>query len=215
MKSILEHIIEFFKRNKPIEANKLNDPTKTADFYFEVEADEPKKKIRQVVKLDFEIPFYDEIEKVYGKPGDTSNLITIDIPYPMRLSWDHSIKVSRLTCHKKVADSLLSILNHLLDHYGLERLQKLGIDIFGGCYNLRPMRGTDEDDEKWSTHSWGIAFDLDPLNNRLKWGSDMATFATPAYKPMLRIFEIHGWYNLGVYRNFDWMHTAGVKQIKR
>ena len=41
---------------------------------------------------------------------------------------------------------------------------------FGGCYNYRKKRGNDI---KLSTHSWGIAIDLNPATNRMGTPGDM------------------------------------------
>jgi hypothetical protein len=107
-----------------------------------------------------------------------------------------------MSCHKLVADKFLAVFNDLLKHYGLAKIQELGIDLFGGCFNFRKMRGGTD----WSKHSWAIAIDLDPARNLLKETSRTARFARPEYKPMIDIFYKHGFISLGVEKNFDWMH---------
>ena len=54
------------------------------------------------------------IEK-YGKPDDDGSdyLIAIDLPYPMRISWDLKTSVKRIKCHKLIADKLYSGLANL------------------------------------------------------------------------------------------------------
>jgi hypothetical protein len=140
----------------------------------------------------------------YGKPNVTGEgyLVSIKLPYPMRLAWDVNSKVTRMSCHKLVADKFLAVFNDLLAHYGLVKIQELGIDLTGGCFNFRKMRGGSD----WSKHSWGIAIDLDPARNQLKESSRTARFARPEYKPMIDIFYKHGFISLGVEKNFDWMH---------
>jgi hypothetical protein len=140
----------------------------------------------------------------YGKPNITGvgYLVTIALPYPMRLAWDLDTKVTKMSCHKLVADKFLAVFNDLLKHYGLAKIQELGIDLFGGCFNFRKMRGGTD----WSKHSWAIAIDLDPARNLLKETSRTARFARPEYKPMIDIFYKHGFISLGVEKNFDWMH---------
>ena len=140
----------------------------------------------------------------YGKPNITGvgYLVTITLPYPMRLAWDVDTKVTKMSCHKLVADKFLAVFNDLLKHYGLAKIQELGIDLFGGCFNFRKMRGGTD----WSKHSWAIAIDLDPARNLLKETSRTARFARPEYKPMIDIFYKHGFISLGVEKNFDWMH---------
>tara|TARA_R110000803_G_scaffold120875_1_gene188980 strand:- start:186 stop:662 length:477 start_codon:yes stop_codon:yes gene_type:complete len=152
-------------------------------------------------------PLYKDIVSVYGEPGDPSNLTTIVPPFPMYLSWDKSKKISKITCHKLISRDLFNALTEILEHYGLERIKYLGIDIYGGCLNVRKMRGG----KKWSTHSWGIAIDLDPANNRLRWKRDKAHFAGEHYDVMFEIFLKHGFHSLGKEKDYDWMHLQAVK----
>jgi hypothetical protein len=137
----------------------------------------------------------------YGPPGDT-RLTMITLPYPMRIAWDLSTKVQRMQCHRLIADKLVKVFTEILEVYGYEKIVELGIDLFGGCYNFRQMRGGSE----WSRHSWGIAIDLDPARNLLHETKKTARFARPEYKKMIEIFYKHGFINLGVEKNYDWMH---------
>jgi hypothetical protein len=125
----------------------------------------------------------------------------------MRLSWDRDEVVTHMQCHKLVANNFLAVFNDLLKVYGIEKIQELGIDLFGGCFNFRKMRGGSD----YSRHSWGVAIDLDPDRNMLKETSKTARFARPEYKPMIEIFYKHGFESLGVEENRDWMHF----QIKK
>lgn len=139
--------------------------------------------------------------KIYGVPGD-KNLVSIKLPYPMRISWDLEHSVNKISCHKLIAKSLSDVFAELLKYYGYPNIKKLGIDLYGGCYNYRQMRGGTE----WSSHAWGIAIDLDPARNPLKAGSNTAQFAKKEYKPMINIFYKHRFVNLGIEKNYDWMH---------
>lgn len=142
------------------------------------------------------------IEK-FGKPNEAGTYLkTINLPYPMRISWDLDESVTKMRCHKDVADNFLAVFNELLSTYGYERLVELGIDLFGGCFAFRKMRGG----SSWSKHSWGIAIDLDPLRNKLKETSKTARFARPEYKDMIDIFYKNGFISLGREKNYDWMH---------
>ena len=125
----------------------------------------------------------------------------------MRLAWDLDVKVTRMSCHKLVADKFLAVFNDLLCHYGYDEIVRLGIDLFGGCFNYRRMRGG----SNWSLHSWGIAIDLDPARNKLRESKITARFARPEYKPMIDIFYKNGFISLGVERDFDWMHFEIAK----
>ena len=140
---------------------------------------------------------------VYGKPNQQgSYLTTIKLPYPMRLAWDTKTTVTTMRCHKLVADEFTRVFNEILAVYGLKKIQELGIDLFGGCFNFRAMRGGSD----YSRHSWGIAIDLDPERNQLKETSKTARFARPEYQPMIDIFYKHGFESLGIEENRDWMH---------
>ena len=144
-----------------------------------------------------------QITQIYGKPNQQgSYLTTIQLPYPMRLAWDKKTKVNTMRCHKLVANEFTNVFNELLAHYGYEKIVELGIDIFGGCFNFRAMRGGSD----YSRHSWGIAIDLHPERNQLKETSKTARFARPEYKDMIDIFYKHGFISLGREKNYDWMH---------
>lgn len=145
-----------------------------------------------------------QVIEVYGKPDETGGyLVTIDLPYPMRLSWDLDTTVKRMRCHRLLKDKFLAIFNEILDVYGLERIKDLGIDLFGGCFNFRKMRGGND----WSKHSWGIALDLDPERNGLRTKWKNANFSKPEYKPMFEIFYKHGFQSLGMEKDMDAMHV--------
>lgn len=145
-----------------------------------------------------------ELIAKYSKPNITGAgyLTTITLPYPMRLAWDLDTKINKMSCHKLVADKFKSVFEDLLEHYGYDKIVELGIDLFGGCFNFRKMRGGND----WSRHSWGVAIDLDPARNLLKETSKTARFARSEYKPMIDIFYKHGFVSLGVEKNYDWMH---------
>ena len=110
--------------------------------------------------------------------------------------------VTKMRVHRLLALKFTAVFNDLLTHYGLAEIQRLGIDLFGGCFSFRKMRGGSD----YSRHSWGIAIDLDPARNALKATSKTAQFAKPAYKPMIDIFYKHGFVSLGREKNYDWMH---------
>jgi hypothetical protein len=139
----------------------------------------------------------------YGKPNQEGTyLVTIDLPYPMRLAWDLETTVNKMRCHKLVADNFKKVFAELKTVYGYEKLKELRIDLFGGCFNFRAMRGGSD----YSRHSWGIAIDLDPERNLLKETSKTARFARPEYKQMIDIFYKHGFVSLGKEKNYDYMH---------
>jgi hypothetical protein len=145
-----------------------------------------------------------DVIKKYGKPNETGEgyLTTIQLPYPMKLAWDLDTKVNRMSCHKLAADKFLDVFNDLLAEYGMKEIERLGIDLFGGCFNYRKMRGG----TSWSKHAWGIAVDIDPARNLLKETAKTARFARPEYQKMIDIFYKNGFISLGIEKNYDWQH---------
>lgn len=140
----------------------------------------------------------------YGQPTQDGKayLVTIKLPYPMRLAWDKNTVITKMRCHRLVANQFSEIFNEILAVYGYKKIVELGIDLYGGCFNFRAMRGGSD----YSRHSWGAAIDLDPERNQLKETSATARFAQTEYKPMIAIFYKHGFESLGREKNYDWMH---------
>ncbi len=147
-----------------------------------------------------------EMTSFYGAAGE--NLVTIELPYTHRLSWDLRKTVSRLTCNIKVADSLHRVLSNVRQKYGDDGIRALRLDQYGGCFNKRKKRGG----SSWSTHAWGIAIDYDPDHNQLRWGRDQAGFARPEYDDWWACWEAEGWVGLGRADNYDWMHIQAAKR---
>ena len=144
-----------------------------------------------------------QIIQIYGQPNQQgSYLTTIQLPFPMRLAWDKKTTVNKMRVHKKVAQDFIDVFNELLQVYGLAKIQELGIDLFGGCFNFRAMRGGSD----YSRHSWGIAIDLDPERNQLKTPYLKSNFSKQEYKKLHEIFEKHGFINLGKQKGYDAMH---------
>ena len=139
----------------------------------------------------------------YGQPGDPDNITTLVLPYPMRIAWDTSKTVTKIQCHKLIKDRLEKVFNDLLAHYGYDKIKELGIDLFGGCLNVRLKKNSKN---KWNTHAWTIAIDKDPTRNGLKVKWANSQFAKPEYKPMMDIFYKHGFENQGKELGFDAMH---------
>ena len=57
---------------------------------------------------------------------------------------DLGTKVSAISCHEKVADSLARVLDRVHQHYGEEEIKRLHLERYGGCYNPRKKRGGSE-----------------------------------------------------------------------
>jgi hypothetical protein len=136
----------------------------------------------------------------YGNVGE--NQVKIDTPYSMVLAWDPSTSISKITCHKKVAESLYSILENVAYCYSEQEIVKHGFNLFGGSLNVRKIRGGD----RWSTHSWGIAIDIDPARNGLNTKWKDAYLGRPECEDFVECFKDEGWYSLGLEKDYDAMH---------
>lgn len=146
-----------------------------------------------------------ELNKKYGtaNPMGKGYITVINLPYPMRLAWDKAKTVKKMQCNKLVAERFKTVFKELLAHYGLAELQRLEIDLFGGCFNYRMMRGSES---TLSRHSWGVAIDLSPEKNGLKTPVAKSQFAGKDYNKMFEIFERNGFINLGKVKGYDTMH---------
>ena len=138
---------------------------------------------------------------IYGKVGDEANMVIITLPYPMKLSWT-PITVTKMKVHKLAAPKVRKMLGEVLAHYGITKIRKLGLDILGGCFSYRKMRGGSE----WSRHSWAIAIDLNPNFNRLEQNNKTAQFAHPDYDKFWDIVYSNGFLSMGIEYNYDYMH---------
>lgn len=145
-------------------------------------------------------PKQSECTRYYGKVG--TNQDQCILPFPMVIAWSPKQKIQKFSCHKLVKAPLERIFQRTLDYYGYEKIKELRLHYWGGCLNVRKLRGG----SSWSMHSWGIAVDLDPENNQLRWGRDRATFARPAYNKFWEFVYDEGAISLGKERNYDFMH---------
>lgn len=145
-------------------------------------------------------PKQSECTRYYGKVG--TNQDQCILPFPMVIAWSPKQKIQKFSCHKLVKAPLERIFQRTLDYYGYEKIKELRLHYWGGCLNVRKLRGG----SSWSMHSWGIAVDLDPDNNQLRWGRDRATFARPAYNKFWEFVYDEGAISLGKERNYDFMH---------
>lgn len=136
----------------------------------------------------------------YGDPG--SNQAICKVPYTMYLAWDLNSKVTQYQCHRLVKEPMERIWNRVLEHYGYDKIIDLRLHLWGGCLNVRRMRGG----SAWSMHAWGIAVDMDPDHNQLRQNHKTATFAKPEYDKYWEIIYDEGAISLGKERDFDWMH---------
>ena len=84
-------------------------------------------------------------------------LARASLPFPLRLAWDPARTITQMTCHRRLTSPFAGIFTTIQDR-GLQD----SVTSFGGCFAFRPQRTGN----KLSAHSWGIAIDLNPENNR-------------------------------------------------
>lgn len=148
-------------------------------------------------------PLQSDVERFYGKAGSaaaTEGKVTL--PFPFYLSWNTSDGLRSFKCHSRVAKAMENIFNEAARHYGEVEYRRLRLDLYGGCFNDRKMRGG----SATSMHAYGIAVDLDPERNQLRWDSSKAAFAKPEYVPFWNIVVANGAVPAGYAWNGDWMH---------
>ena len=110
--------------------------------------------------------------------------------------------VRTIRVHRHIASHVQAALREVLEHYGTEEIQRLGLDLYGGSYNYRPSTGS----SALSMHAWGIALDFAPATNAYHTRAPRATLSHPDCTPWWQIWESHGATSLGRTRNYDWMH---------
>ena len=122
-----------------------------------------------------------------NKQWYADNIVRVDLPFKMYLAWDTDREVAQISVHKTVAKKFQKALQSVADkarqlckqEYALpggltpeeltgfydqkvaEFLHELHLDLLGGAYNFRKMRGS----SNISLHSYGIAIDIDPGHN--------------------------------------------------
>jgi hypothetical protein len=112
--------------------------------------------------LDEIITTFGDIREYVGLDGQleaswqTDFLERVSLPFPLRLSWDPSRAITRMTCHRRMAGVFSSVFGSIQERGVQDRLA-----TFGGCFAFRPQRTG----SKLSTHSWGVAIDLNPESN--------------------------------------------------
>lgn len=194
--------IKAFQASRGIEPSALAN-TATVEALRATSSAVPADPARASIKEQW--PTQKDVPAFYGAVG--TNTVAVEIPFEMRLAWDKSVRVRKITLHKKVAASAGRVFEKIADIYTPKERSAIGLDIFGGSLNVRKMRGGNS----YSMHSWGIAIDFDPERNQLNWGRDRARLALADAGGFWRAWEAEGWLSLGRARNYDWMHVQAAR----
>jgi len=133
---------------------------------------------------------------------EKANLVYIRPPFRMVAAWAPAQDITRVRCHAKVAESLSRVF---------AAIARLPLDVmrpaqyFGGCYNYRRARGM----LRLSTHAWGAAVDLDPVNNEL--GKPYAENDGMMPLQIIQAFDEEGWEWGGKWQRPDCMHFQAAR----
>jgi hypothetical protein len=148
-----------------------------------------------------------------GAPGDLKNLAKVKLGQPVNLSWKPNYEIRQFDAHRILVPHIEQIYKKL---FALDKqiIRHSGILIWGGCYNFRAVRGTEQrDNPPFSTHAWGAAIDTDPERNGLFTRTDKANLAKPEFASIHDIFRVHGFINLGTVKGRDWMHWEASYEV--
>jgi len=146
-----------------------------------------------------------------GKPTvawQNANLTRITPAYPLTLAFPPGTQVTKVLCHKKVAESLSRVFEQILEHFGsVAEVKKARMHLFAGMYNFRRISGFN----RLSTHSWGIALDIDSAKNPQGKPFDESKGMMP--KAVVKIFETEGWKWGGRFggKRIDCMHFQATR----
>ena len=116
------------------------------------------------------IETFGDVESHIGNDGtlaptwEPTALARVALPWPLVLSWNHAQSVSRILCHKRLVTTFTGVFQ-AIDAAGLRGT----VRSYGGCFAFRPKRSG----SKLSTHSWGIAIDINPETNPMGSAGDM------------------------------------------
>lgn len=141
-------------------------------------------------------PYVEDTGRV-NKAWELSILTNFPLPKSLPLSWGGTAKT--VSCHTSAAQSLKAVLDELAKSPSWST-----INDWGGCYMWRMQRGA----KVLSKHCWGIAVDLDTVDNPM----GVIGHLDPR---IVDAFERHGWYWGGNFhgRRRDAMHFELAKVL--
>ena len=95
----------------------------------------PPHGLDQVIQTFGDIFSYIRQDHTLDPQWQTNFLTTIELPFPLTLSWDHSRSVQKITCHKKLGGVFADTFTKI-QCAGMQSK----ITSFGGCFSFRPQR---------------------------------------------------------------------------
>ena len=124
----------------------------------------PPRGLDEIIQTFGDIFSYMREDHTLDPRWQTDFLTTIELPFPLTLSWDRSRSVQKITCHRTLGPVFTDTFSRI-QGAGLQSK----ITSFGGCFSFRPQRTG----SKLSAHAWGIAIDLNPESNAQGTAGDM------------------------------------------
>lgn len=148
-------------------------------------------KGESMIKLEHVPHGIDEINEYYGNPdpdGDGNfnkdfweqNMKLFTLPYALKIGWNPDKTVSKIYMHKKIGDAVVDALDeigtYMSGHHNY--LKRNSLDLYWGCFAFRFQREV----EVYSTHSWGIAIDLNKHLGELGEKPEQPEYIVEAFK---------------------------------
>jgi D-alanyl-D-alanine carboxypeptidase len=113
--------------------------------------------IEEIISTFGNIHDYIDSSGVLLPTWNSEFLAVANLPWPLALSWNPDVTVTRITVHK----FLVPTFEQVFAQIGAAGLQNK-VTKLGGAFSFRQQRTG----SKLSTHSWGIAIDLNPETNQ-------------------------------------------------
>ena len=134
------------------------------------------KGLSEIIKTFGDVSMHVATDGTLKASWEATHMGRVLLPFAIPLSWEPDKNVKRLYCHKKLRPVFKAVFDEIV-----EAKLKREIVSFGGCFNFRVMRRG----HKLSTHSWGIAIDLNVKTNQMGTRGDMDP-------RIVTIFKRHG-----------------------
>lgn len=153
----------------------------------------PPNGLEAILAMFGDITRYIRSDGTIDPRWESAHMVSVALPFPVRLAWGNPAPLAtKIRCHKVVAPAMVQVFQ-AVDRAGLRG----SVRTFGGCYNYRPKRTG----SRPSTHSWGIALDLNPATNAMGTAGNMDP-------RLVAVFREHGfkWGGDWTGRNKDPMH---------
>lgn len=126
------------------------------------------------------------------------------LPFTLKWGKNYNTPTNQILLHSLVGNSFIYAMQEVLDFYGISNIEKLGLNLYDGAFVFRRLRSTQYITP--SPHAYGIAVDFFSVLNALNSTKKDALFSRAPYTAFIDILEKWGWYSIGRYQDFDWMH---------